>query len=1022
MKILEKRSSRGFIIALAIVGIVGVGVFGFANHSNAFLIDWVADNASRAFAVTIGWFLGTITMVIGGLVVNLFHFLLVVANYNQFLGSTAVTVGWVVVRDIVNMGFVLALIAIAIGTILQQQQYHYSQALPKFLAAAILVNFSKTICGLFIDMSQVVMMTFMGAISSAAGGNLAALLGLNKLFVVAVTPERFGGTEAMLGLVVALMFMSLALIVVGIMAFMLTIRIVALWFLIILSPAAFFLMSLPNDRGYSGKWVEQFINNLLLGPVMAFFLWLSLTIVAKASEGISDARNIQIGTELGLNFSNSGFWDDQLADLGSAGISSIGGMSGYILGIVMLMGTLMAAQQLSSAGGSVAMGGLNYFKDYWTGKRGPFNPIRTGREVLGGLGQRWEKRRQEGVQRRIDAIQGGLGMVAKVGRGAVQGGLRRVSEMELPGGRQVGVVARELYQQNIETPLDNAFQNIGLGFGRPFRERIEEQKTTAARDKNLAEQRAGEFHAGAEQVERELHAMEIRRDGVQAEADRERRAGNLPRATQLDDQVTLMTNSINAGRENVNQLRTDADQQDRQAQAAELRSVTATLRYGFARFMGHVARTAVVGGAGYGATGLAGLWGTAAIHGPDMVNGLGRFGEQEIISANEAQAQAVDAVAKKHANKSGQELWEMYSGAKPGYNHTAVERMGIIKALLDNEEFEEGQMEEVRHMMTGQGANAGTMEGVEATIATKYPRQATRPLTGEERRLQLRAGKIKPEDARLEHFPADDVAGRSIATPETTAFISDLIDPAVDKIEAWLKNVPADVRERMIEVMTDGQRQELFRTGKIRPEDMKVGHVNNQVVGDLMDEDVQKMGDFIKKSPVDVRNAFQNQLRARLDVRMASANAADRYTIDAAGNVNLNEELARELRHYAHAGGDMNDFAALDANGGAIPGRHTAEHGRVLDGLMRNIGSISAIGGFSQGALRNGGGEVGARLIQMERAGVSKLLKTGADGYAQQARAAGNISVAADTLLALAQAGAFGVASPNIQTVIEQNA
>lgn len=1002
-----KRPSRSFIITLAIAGIVGVGIFGLAQEpAQAFIIDWLADAAARPVAIALFGVIGTIAMVLGGLIVNLFHFVLVVGNYNQFLSSTAVTTGWVVIRDLVNMFFVLILIVIAIGTILQQQKYHYSQTLPKFLIMAVLVNFSKTICGIAIDASQVVMMTFMGAISGAAGGNFAALIGLQKFFQVAISPVSWGGTKATLGLVTVLIFLSIALIVVAIMAVMLTIRIVALWFLIILSPAAFFLMALPSDRGYSSKWMDQFINNLLLGPVLAFFLWLSLSVVARAAEGVNDARNIEIATELGLNFSNAGFWKHSLADLGEVGISTVGGMSGYILGIVMLMGSLMAAQQLSSAGGSIAGAGLGYFKDYWTGKRGPFNPIRTGRDVLGGLGQRWEKRRKERVERLTDAAQGAIGMIAKVPRGAMQAGLRRVSEMELPGGRRVGEVGREFYQQRIETPLDNMLQPIALGFGRPFRERIERQKTEAAAEKTIAEQRAGQLHAGADQVERGLHAMEIERDALQAQATAARRGGRIADATALDQQVADRNRSIAAGRANVNTLRTDADQADRQAQAAELRSVTASLRYGFARAFGQFARTATVGWAGYGATNLAGLWGTAAIHGPDIANRVGRFGEEEVVSANDAQSHAVDAVAKQHENRSTAELWEMLKGTKPGYNHTATERMGIMKKLMEKDEFRADQMEEVRHMFIGEGANGGTMDSIESLIRLKHPEQAARPLTVDQRRDLFRSRKIKPED-----MTADRV---------TDQFMQDIMDPTVDQLDYFLKSVSGDVRAAMMtQLQAPGltnQRQRLYREGKIKPEDLRDTDVNDGVVTDLINPDVAKLGDFVKKSTVPTRNAIRNTLRTRLDGMRAGG-----ATVDAAGN--LSDDFARELRHYAHAGGDMNEFFGLDADGGGTAA-FTPVREQELNGLMRNIGSISAIGGFSNASMRNAASEVRTRLTGMDRASVSKLLKTGADGFAEQPRAASQIALTADALLAHAQAGAWGAGAPsdNIRTVIEQNA
>jgi len=78
--------------------------------------------------------------------------------------------GWTIVRDVANLGFVLAIVIIAIATILRFEKYGMQKLLPKLVAAAILVNFSLTIAGVLIDFSNVITTFFL---DKATGANIS---------------------------------------------------------------------------------------------------------------------------------------------------------------------------------------------------------------------------------------------------------------------------------------------------------------------------------------------------------------------------------------------------------------------------------------------------------------------------------------------------------------------------------------------------------------------------------------------------------------------------------------------------------------------------------------------------------------------------------------------------------------------------------------------------------------------------------------------------------------------------------
>ena len=949
-KLLQNKRLIG-TTSIVVVLLVVAGVFGFRSIASAGIFDFFGNAAAEGTALVLGGFIALLVQLIGGLVVNLMYMVLAVAQYNQFLASTAVSYGWVVVRDVVNMGFVVVLLAIAIGTILQQQQYNYSQTLPKFLAAAILVNFSKTICGLFIDAAQIVMMTFVGAFSQAGGGNFAVLIGLNRLLTLTVFGSdevRYDGLAALSGLVLALIFVSLALIVIGVMVAILVIRIIALWFLIILSPAAFFLMSLPNDRGYASKWWDQFINYLLVGPVMAFFLWLSFTIVSVAQGTINDSNDIYIATELGVHFEDRKWLATQIQQGATSGLSTLGGMAGYILGIGLLMGSLMAAQQLSSVGGSIAGGALSGFKDYMQGKRGPFNPIRTAREVGSGLAGRWEKRRKERVERLTDRVQGAIGVVSTVGRATGQRLYRGAMQTE------AGQAVARGYRQ-VEQGLDRAIQvstgaltggHFELGFGRDFRGRIEEQKRTAAGEADTNRHASGTLRADVIQRQNMVHADKLERDDLRQQALAARAAGQIPLATTLENTATARQTRIDLNNQVIEQHNASANDHDNLAQAADTRALFATLRKGFAGFFGASLRTAALGWTGAGAAALGGAAAgalpgnlmAAAVVGPSQINRLGRWGEVQNVEANEAQAHAVDANAKKHSGKSNDEVRDMLSEVKPGYNQTPEERMGLIKHLLENEGFREQEMPSVRRMMYGEGANQGTIDSIEPIIESKYPTQALRPM-----------------------------------------------DP--------------------------GRRQELLRRGVLKPESATVEFITDDLIDDLMDPTVRKMGDWIKNSPATVRNRLQELLRLRLTAMQAPAavaagGPAAPVTRNAAGDVTgLNEGYGRFLSNYANSGGDMNELLALNADGSAGAG-HTGFHGAILDGITRDSRYSQSLLGFSPGALSNPGGEILTRVPEMAHDAFSKLQSDGPDGFADKSGASTRAKAFAGAVINMPQPAA----------------
>lgn len=335
------------IISLVVAG----GVFGFASHGMA-QIDLLAsiltgDAALQTALSAVAGFICTVLYMIASLIVFvnvlLMHALISVVQYNVFVAARPVELGWPLVRDVVNMFFIVVLLAIAFGTIVGYEEFHYKKHLPKLLLMAVMINFSKTLVGLLIDFSQVVTLTFVNGFKQAAFGNLVKGFHITEILsVVTEAPEgeilRSLG-KIMMSLVFAITICSIIATVLLIMLIYFAVRIVMLWILLILSPFAFFALALPSKlqkamSALTQDWWKQLGAWLTGGPVVAFFLWLALATIQSATDPfagiyVGEAEEPTAGGEL-INQ-----------------IASTKNITSLLIGIVLLLGGLKIAVQVS---------------------------------------------------------------------------------------------------------------------------------------------------------------------------------------------------------------------------------------------------------------------------------------------------------------------------------------------------------------------------------------------------------------------------------------------------------------------------------------------------------------------------------------------------------------------------------------------------------------------------------------------------------------------------------------------------
>lgn len=311
----------------------------------------VGQWAGEIIGGLIGWIIGAL----GIILVLVMKALVAVAQYSDFIHSPAVSNGWKIVRDVCNMFFVLILLIIAFATILKIENYSYKKWLPKLILMAILINFSKTICGLLIDFAQVIMLTFVNAFKDIAAGNLITNLGITEILTLAKSNESIGFWEIVGSYVLGLLYIIVALVVIVTMLAMLVMRIVMIWIYVVLSPAAYLMSAFPGGQKYASQWWTEFSKNLIVGPVLAFFIWLSF--VSLQTQNIN--QDFPTTGDANSVASEGGISGDAGANASSASqASSPSVFIKFIIAIGMLIGGLKISQEIGGAAGGMAGKGM----------------------------------------------------------------------------------------------------------------------------------------------------------------------------------------------------------------------------------------------------------------------------------------------------------------------------------------------------------------------------------------------------------------------------------------------------------------------------------------------------------------------------------------------------------------------------------------------------------------------------------------------------------------------------------------
>lgn len=402
MKIFFKKNKNSIIFFSCII--LGSVVF-------LFFPNLAQAGIGNSIAKLIAWILLPVIWLLGKLVSLFLSILIAIAQYNDFIKSAAVTYGWTIVRDFANMFFVLILLVIAFATILRVESYNLKTWLPKLVIMAILINFSKLICGVIIDFAQVIMLTFLGAVKEITGGTMIELLGVSKILEFnesEVEGIEVSGWTILSSVILGVIMMIVAVVVIVVMLMMIIVRMVMIWIYIVLSPLAYLLASFPQGKKYSERWWSDFSKNVIVGPIIAFFLWLSFASLGGV-EGSAEMEKMGPAVA-GVDVNSS----DVSATITTAG--SFEHMIKFLVSIGMLVGGLMIAQEMGGMAGKIAGKGLAKLQSMGAGavkgvQRGAkrVTGIERAQNAVKAYKAKKESERQATAQRDAGVIQTGVG-------------------------------------------------------------------------------------------------------------------------------------------------------------------------------------------------------------------------------------------------------------------------------------------------------------------------------------------------------------------------------------------------------------------------------------------------------------------------------------------------------------------------------------------------------------------------------------------------------------------------------------
>ena len=236
----------------------------------------------------------------------------IVTNLAQNNDSSAMYKAWSLFRNMANIAFVIALLFVIFSQVtgFGIDNYGIKRLLPKLIVTAIIVNFSYIICGIVVDLSNIIGNSVKNIFENAASGLTAsagvgsdgvgaggatlgvaaAVAGIVALVGAGATLVGAAGNGGLLALILPVLGLAASAFLAGFFALlMLGARQAMIIVMIVTSPIAFVLYALPNTNALFKKWVSLFRGLLFLYPVYCLMVgggFMAARLIVMSASGV----------------------------------------------------------------------------------------------------------------------------------------------------------------------------------------------------------------------------------------------------------------------------------------------------------------------------------------------------------------------------------------------------------------------------------------------------------------------------------------------------------------------------------------------------------------------------------------------------------------------------------------------------------------------------------------------------------------------------------------------------------------
>lgn len=374
--------------------------------SKDFFATWLAgefgSQLKEALNGLLFWLLSFMGWILwlAGIVLNKVMEVTVLKMAELVNGITGIKIAWEVIRDLLNMGFILIIIYVAIAIILRITSIDTKKVLVRLIIAGLLINFSLFFTRVIIDASNILSFeAYNGIVSIGQGADDDSIAdGISGAFMdkmkLATVFETTDGKISVVGednksvedkfKEDGLDFSQLAIVTImgsllaGVAAFvflatavLLMVRFVILIMLMVLSPIGIAAWILPKTQQYSRQWWKALFGQAFFAPVL--LLMLLIVVVIINTPGLDTAlQQNQAGESLAYTETLFGSQD---------GIALFINF-GIIIGL-MISALVIAKKMANEAGQGIVNAGTK-----WVGGAALGGAAFAGRHTLGRAGRR----------------------------------------------------------------------------------------------------------------------------------------------------------------------------------------------------------------------------------------------------------------------------------------------------------------------------------------------------------------------------------------------------------------------------------------------------------------------------------------------------------------------------------------------------------------------------------------------------------------------------------------------------------